>query len=186
MRSRRSGLDSWVETVRKHHSQTYQHCLVVTGLATAFGQMIGASSVDRRRLSVAGMLHDIGKARIPVAILEKPGPLDDAEKELIKQHPRYGFDALKDVTSLPDEMRDMVLHHHEYLDGSGYPHGLKGGEISDLVRIMTIADIFGALVERRAYRPPLRGEAAYKILLDMGGKLDKDLVREFQAVAEVC
>ena len=79
----------------------------------------------------------------------------------------------------------MVVHHHEYLDGSGYPHKLSGSEISDLVRIITIADVFGALIERRSYKPPLTGDAAYKILLDMGPKLDKDLVRAFGFAAKL-
>jgi putative nucleotidyltransferase with HDIG domain len=178
------GLAAWIETVRMHHSQTYQHCLLVTGLAVSFGQKIGASHADRQRLSFAGMFHDIGKARIPLAILEKPGPLDSDEMAVMKKHPEYGLDALASAPALPPEMLDMVVHHHEYLDGSGYPHGLKGSEVSDLVRIMTIADIFGALIERRAYKAPLPGEAAYQILLDMGPKLDKDLVREFKFVAQ--
>jgi putative nucleotidyltransferase with HDIG domain len=174
------GLAAWIETVRMHHSQTYQHCLLVTGLAVAFGQHIGASRADRQRLSFAGMLHDIGKARIPLTILEKPGPLDANELAVMRKHPQYGLDALDAVSALPAEMRDMVVHHHEYLDGSGYPHGLAAGEISDLVRIITISDVFGALIERRSYKPPLSGTAAYRILLDMGPKLDKDLVREFE------
>ena len=174
------GLFAWIETVRMHHSQTYQHCLLVTGVAVAFGQHIGASRKDRQRLSVAGMLHDIGKARIPLAILEKPGRLDDNELAIMRKHPQYGLDALGTVSTLQAEMLDMVVHHHELLDGSGYPHGLQGNEISDLVRIMTISDIFGALIERRSYKPPLSGGAAYQILLDMGPKLDKDLVRAFK------
>ena len=177
------GLAAWIDTVRAHHSQTYQHCLLVTGLAVAFGQQLGVSRADRQRLSFAGMLHDIGKARIPLAILEKPGRLDDAEMAVIKNHPQYGLDALGPVSGLPSEMLDMVVHHHEYLDGSGYPHGLIATEISDLVRMITISDVFGALIERRSYKPPLSGEAAYQILTDMGPKLDKDLVRAFRSVA---
>jgi putative nucleotidyltransferase with HDIG domain len=180
-----NGLAAWIETVRTHHSMTYQHCLLVTGLAVAFAQQIGLSRADRQRLSFAGMLHDIGKARVPLAILEKPGRLDDAEMTMMKKHPQFGFDALGTVAALPGEMLDMVIHHHEYLDGSGYPHGLHAGEICDLVRMITIADIFGALIERRAYKPPLSGSAAYQILLDMGPKLDKDLVRAFQPVADL-
>jgi putative nucleotidyltransferase with HDIG domain len=179
------GLTTWIDTVRTHHSATYQHCLLVTGLAVAFGQRIGASRTDRQRLSFAGMLHDIGKARIPVAILEKPGRLDEHEMEIMKRHPEFGFNALKTVEGLANEMLDMVVHHHEYLDGSGYPHGLHAGEISDLVRMMTIADIFGALIERRSYKPPFSSSEAYKILLDMGPKLDQDLVRAFQSVAHL-
>ena len=176
------GIAAWIETVRTHHSATYQHCLLVTGLVVAFGQQIRVSHADQRRLSFAGMLHDIGKARVPLAILEKPGCLTDDEMEVIKQHPAFGLDALGTAPGLPAEMLDMVIHHHEYLDGSGYPHGLSGREISDLVRMITIADVFGALIERRSYRPPLSGAEAYAILVDMGPKLDKDLVRAFRPV----
>jgi putative nucleotidyltransferase with HDIG domain len=179
------GLDAWIETVRTHHSATYQHSLLVTGLAVAFGQHIGASRADRQRLSCAGMLHDIGKARIPIAILEKPGRLEEHETDIMKKHPEYGFKALEGVDGLQDEMRDIVIHHHEYLDGSGYPHGLRAHEIADLVRMVTIADIFGALIERRSYKPPLPGSQAYQILLDMGPKLDQDLVRAFRGVAQL-
>jgi putative nucleotidyltransferase with HDIG domain len=176
------GIATWIETVRTHHSATYQHCLLVTGLAVAFGQQIKASKADQQRLCFAGMLHDIGKARVPLAILEKPGRLTDAELDVMKRHPQFGLDALGTAAGLPAEMLDMVIHHHEYLDGSGYPHGLSDREISDLVRMITIADVFGALIERRSYKPPLSATEAYAILSDMGPKLDKDLVRAFRPV----
>jgi putative nucleotidyltransferase with HDIG domain len=181
---RAGGLAPWIETVRKHHSQTYQHCLLVTGVAVTFGRTLGFSGSDQHKLAVAGLLHDIGKARIPLAILEKPGRLDDDEMAVMRRHPQFGLDALQDVHGLDPQMLDMVVHHHEYLDGSGYPHGLAAAAISDLVRIMTIADVFGALIERRAYKPPLVAEAAYAILREMGLKLDVDLVREFRTVVD--
>jgi putative nucleotidyltransferase with HDIG domain len=177
------GLDDWVETVRKHHSQTYQHCLLVTGVAVEFGRHLGFSQADQTRLSVAGMLHDLGKAKIPLAILEKAGPLDREELAVMRQHPQIGAEVLAQSGDVKPEMLDIVLHHHEYLDGSGYPHGLKAREISDLVRLMTISDIFGALLERRSYKPPMSSADAYQVLLDMGPKLDVDMLREFAAVA---
>jgi putative nucleotidyltransferase with HDIG domain len=177
------GLVRWIDTVRAHHSLTYQHCLLVTGVAVMFGQHLGFSSDDRRKLALAGLLHDIGKANIPVKLLEKPGPLDADELILIRKHPQLGFAALQEIAELDPDMLDMVLHHHEYLDGSGYPDGIEAGKLSDFARIMTIADVFGALIERRAYRAPLSPSTAYQILQDMGAKLDKDLVREFSAVA---
>jgi putative nucleotidyltransferase with HDIG domain len=180
----RVGLAPWVDTVRSHHSQTYQHCLLVTGVAVAFSNHLKLSRADRERLSFAGMLHDIGKARIPVEILEKPSPLTAAEMLEMRNHPQYGFDMLSNPQVVPDEMLDMVVHHHEYLDGSGYPHGLRAPAISDLVRIITISDIFGALIEKRAYKPPFTGAAAYKVLCDMGPKLDQALVREFEFAAK--
>jgi putative nucleotidyltransferase with HDIG domain len=178
-------LVSWIEVVRKHHSQTYQHSLLVTGLAVAFGRQLGFSHADLMRLSFAGILHDIGKSRVPVYVLEKPGPLDTKETAVMKQHPLFGLDALKAAADVPADIVDTVVHHHEYLDGSGYPYGLKGREISDLVRTLTIADIFAALIEQRSYKPPLPSEKAYEVLLDMGPKLDKDLVREFRGVSRI-
>jgi len=179
------GLKSWINTVRKHHNQTYQHCLLVTGVAVAFGQHLGLSQADRHRLSFAGMVHDIGKARVPIAILEKPTPLSDYEMAVMRKHPEFGLAMLKSTSELSQDMLDIVIHHHEYLDGSGYPHGLSGNEISDFVRIATICDVFGALLERRAYKAPIRGDIAYQMLLEMGPKLDKDLVREFRFASAV-
>jgi putative nucleotidyltransferase with HDIG domain len=179
------GLSSWVDIVRKHHSQTYQHCLLVTGVAAAFGQHLGLGMADRNRLSFAGMLHDVGKAMVPVAILEKPGSLDADEMAVMKKHPEYGIEALKSGVDLQPEMIDIVLHHHEYLDGSGYPHGLQAHEIADLVRITTIVDVYSALIEHRAYRPPMPSQKAYDILREMGPKLDQDLVRAFGFVAKL-
>ncbi len=174
------GLGSWIGNVRRHHSQTYRHSLIVTGVAVAFGENLGFSARDRERLSFAGMLHDIGKARIPITILEKNGPLDNVEMAVMRKHPEYGFEALRSVNGVSADMLDMVLHHHEYLDGSGYPHALRGDDISDLVRIMTISDIFGALIEHRSYRPAMPAEQAYRVLIEMGSKLDRDLVSAFR------
>ncbi len=173
------GLGLWLDTVRQHHNQTYQHCLIVTGVTIAFAQHLGFSRADQRRMSLGAMLHDIGKARIPLAILDKPSSLTGDEMALMSKHPEYGLDALKGSPGVKAELLDIVIHHHEYLDGSGYPHGLRGSEISDTVRIVTICDVFSALVERRAYRPPLAAARAHQMLVDMGNKLDRDLVREF-------
>jgi HD-GYP domain-containing protein (c-di-GMP phosphodiesterase class II) len=102
-----------------------------------------------------------------------------------KQHPLLGYQALQSVAGLAPEMLDMVVHHHEFLDGSGYPHSLTAIQLSDLVRTMTISDIFGALIEPRSYKPPMSGEAAYQILQDMGAKLDPVLVRVFRPISHV-
>jgi putative nucleotidyltransferase with HDIG domain len=175
------GLSDWLEEVRRHHDRTFQHCLLVTGVGVAFAQHLGFSQRDQERISFAGLMHDLGKAMVPLSILEKPGALDEEEWAIMREHPRYGADALKG-SDASTEVLDVVLHHHEYLDGSGYPDGLRGPQIKDLVRLMTIADVFGALMERRSYKPPLPMPDAYRILLDMGPKLDHDMVREFQAL----
>ncbi len=179
------GLEHWIKAVRNHHSQTYQHCLIVTGVATAFGRHLGFSNADQKRISSAGLLHDIGKARIPIAILEKAGPLDEDELAVMKQHPLLGREALQSVEGISSETLDVVTHHHEYLDGSGYPHGLQANDLCDLVRVMTVSDIFGALIERRSYKPPMTGHAAYETLVKMGPKLDRHIVRAFEPISKI-
>ncbi|MCA6116061.1 HD domain-containing protein [Bradyrhizobium sp. WSM 1738] len=177
------GLSTWLDEVRRYHEGTFQHCLLVTGVAVAFGLDVGFSSADVSRLGMAATLHDIGKARIPLSILDKPGRLDPDEDEIIRRHPVIGYELLKGVSDVSPEILDGVRHHHEYLDGSGYPDGLKGSQISDLVRLLTISDIFAALVESRAYKTPMPRSAAYEILCGMEGKLEGALVRAFRKVA---
>jgi putative nucleotidyltransferase with HDIG domain len=179
------GIASWMDTVRAHHSQTYQHSLLVTGIIVAFSQNLHMSTTDQLRLSFAAMVHDIGKARIPLSILEKPAGLNKDEMNVMRKHPEYGFEALGSVMGIDKEILDMVIHHHEYLDGTGYPHGLKGSQISDLVRIVTISDIFGALIERRSYKNAMSCQSAYSNLLNMGPRLDADMRREFYFVSEL-
>jgi putative nucleotidyltransferase with HDIG domain len=177
------GLSSWLETVRRHHEGTYQHCLLVTGIAIDFGLNLGLARRDIERLHSAAIFHDIGKARIPLAILDKPGKLDPDERALIETHPMAGWEVLKGATGISPEILDAVRHHHEYLDGSGYPDALCAGSISDIVRILTISDIFSALIEQRPYRPTMSRERAYEIVQGMHGKLEMPLVAAFRDVA---
>jgi putative nucleotidyltransferase with HDIG domain len=177
------GLCSWLETVRRHHEGTYQHCLLVTGVAVDFGLSLGLTKPDLERLTSAALFHDIGKAKIPLAILDKPGHLDTRERALIETHPVAGYDILKQNGAISPEILDAVRHHHEYLDGSGYPDALCAASISDIVRILTISDIFSALIERRSYSPTMSRETAYEIIRNMEGKLEGPLVAEFKGVA---
>jgi putative nucleotidyltransferase with HDIG domain len=177
------GLTNWLDTVRRHHEGTYQHCLLVTGIAVDFGLSLGLARQDIERLYSAAMFHDIGKARIPLAVLDKPGRLDPEERALIETHPAAGYDVLKGNVGISAEILDAVRHHHEYLDGSGYPDALCAAGISDIVRILTISDIFAALIEHRHYKPTMPREQAYEIIQGMQGKLEKPLVAAFRDVA---
>jgi len=177
------GLSNWLTTVRRHHEGTYQHCLLVTGIAVDFGLSLGMAKADIERLHSAAMFHDIGKARIPLAVLDKPGRLDPEERALIETHPAAGYEVLKGTAGISPEILDAVRHHHEFLDGSGYPDALCAGSIKDIVRMLTISDIFAALIEVRTYKPVMPREKAYEILLGMRGKLEMPLVEAFREVA---
>ena len=179
----RNGLSAWLDDVRRYHQGTFQHCLLVTGVAVGFALEAGFVDIDVKRLGIAATLHDIGKARIPLSILDKPDRLDPDEDEIMKCHPAIGYELLKDIPGINPEILDGVRHHHEYLDGSGYPDRLPAGQISDLVRLLTISDIFAALIESRPYRQPMSRQDAYKILCDMDGKLELPLVKAFRKVA---
>ena len=133
-----SSLREWLTTVGCHHADSFRHCLFVTGFAVAFAQHLGMREDDQRRLVRAALLHDVGKAFIPTSILDKPGLLTEEEKNEMRRHPRLGYDALAVQGGYPPEMLDVVLHHHELLDGTGYPDGLRAGEISDIVRLTTV------------------------------------------------
>lgn len=177
------GLTAWLDDVRKYHESTFQHCLLVSGIAVGFAMSLGFSSADVYRLGLAATLHDVGKANIPLAILDKPGRLGADEERVMRTHPVLGFDALKAVAGVDAEVLDAVRHHHEYLDGSGYPDALTAADIPDIVRLLTISDIFAALIESRPYRPPMNRQNAYDVLGEMGGKLEPALVRAFKPVA---
>jgi putative nucleotidyltransferase with HDIG domain len=179
---KQTSLREWLATVGRHHADSYRHCLFVTGFAVAFAQHLGMREDDQRRLARAALLHDVGKAFIPVAILDKPGKLTDEEQSVIRQHPRLGYDALAAEGGFPPEMLDVVLHHHELLDGTGYPNGLRGNQISDIVRLTTIVDIYAALVEKRAYRQAFTHAKAFAIMEQMGDKLDQHLLQAFRPV----
>jgi putative nucleotidyltransferase with HDIG domain len=177
------GLRTWLDRVRRYHEGTFQHCLLVTGVAVGFALDIGFTKLDVKRLGIAATLHDIGKAGVPLSILDKPGCLDRSEEEIMRRHPIIGYELLKGLSGISPEILDGVRHHHEYLDGSGYPDGLTAPEISDLVRLLTIVDIFAALIESRRYRRAIPRENAYSILCNMDGKLERPLVKAFRNVA---
>ena len=178
-----SSLREWLTTVGCHHHASYRHSLFVTGFAVAFAQHLGMREDDQRRLARAALLHDVGKAFIPLAILDKPDGLTEEERATVRAHPRRGYDVLVGQGGFPAEMLDVVLHHHEFLDGTGYPDGLTGKEISDIVRLTTVVDVYAALVENRAYRVPYTRLKAFTMMEEMGDKIDQQLLQAFRPVA---
>src|SRR5271165_2949461 len=123
--------------------------LLVTGVAVDFGLSLGLSGTDLERLYSAAVFHDLGKAKVPLAILDKAGQLDSKERSIVETHPLAGYEALKHIPTISPEILDAVRHHHEFLDGSGYPDGLCGDSISDIVRVASdLASIILVLLDR--------------------------------------
>jgi putative nucleotidyltransferase with HDIG domain len=115
------------------------------------GEVLGLPAHRLRALAIGGLLHDIGKLQIPDSILKKPGPLDDAEYALVKRHPDWG-DQLARELGMPERVRRLIRHHHERLDGIGYPDGLASRQLDLDVRILTACDVYDALISKRVYR----------------------------------
>lgn len=174
------GIRMWLEILERYDQQLYQHSLSVAGFAAVLGSGLTLARPDRMRLARAALLHDVGKARIPLSILNKPGRLTPQEMAVIRTHPTIGADLLARQGDFDGRMLEVIRHHHELLDGSGYPDGLVGAAIPDLVRLVTICDIHSALTERRSYREPLSHAEAHDMMQDMTGKLDPDLLHAFR------
>ena len=179
---RKTDMRTWLDVIWRFDDATHQHCLLVAGLAAGFAKHLGFRRADCRRVTQAALLHDVGKSRIPNTILNKPGRLTDGERKVMQTHAALGHEMLLGQGYGP-EMLAVVRSHHEYLDGSGYPDGLQAADIPDLVRLVTICDIYAALIERRPYRKPMTGDEGFAILEGMTGKLDRDLLQAFRPVA---
>jgi len=148
------------------------------------GQELGLEEAELQNLEVAALLHDIGKMGIPDAILRKPGRLDPDEYALMKKHPEYGWAVLRMLPGFERAALD-ILHHHENLDGKGYPAGLKGSEIPIVSRIVTVIDAFDAMVSSRPYRVGLPHEEAVRRLIESSGtQFDPAVVRCFISFAQ--
>ena len=176
------GLVDMLASIRTHHNYTYRHSMMVCGYLTSFCMLLGIHGEELQRLSIAGLLHDIGKALVPPELLDKPGALTEEEWDVMRQHPEHSRQILKN-SDVHDDVREGAVHHHERIDGTGYPDGLVGSQISDFARMVAIADVFSGLTEKRAYKPSMSNQKAYDIMVDMSEHLDQDLVRVFKPIA---
>ncbi|HET7831490.1 MAG TPA: HD domain-containing phosphohydrolase [Gallionella sp.] len=170
----RTGLEKALEAlsalVELRDPYTAGHQRSVAQLAVAIAREMGLPEEQIHGLHLAGIVHDLGKIRIPVEILSKPGILSDMELNLIRTHPQAGYDALKGI-EFPWPIANIIWQHHERLDGSGYPRGLKNGDILLEAQILAVADVVVSIKTNRPYRPALGLDAALKEITDNRGKL---------------
>lgn len=143
-----------LHNMRQVNDSTYAHSLNVAIISRIIGKWLHFSNEELDTLTLAGLLHDIGKTKIPDEVLNKDGKLTDEEFQMIRNHPKYGYDILKSQP-LNSHIKKAALMHHERCDGSGYPMGLTLEEIDDYALIIAIADVYDAMTAARSYRAPL-------------------------------
>jgi HD-GYP domain-containing protein (c-di-GMP phosphodiesterase class II) len=158
-------VDEVVESINRHpdallslarlktaDEYTYMHSVAVCALMVSLGRQLGLNDDQCRDAGMAGMLHDLGKAAMPQDILNKPGKLTNEEFDIIKTHPRRGYEMLLDSPNVSDGAKDVCLHHHERYDGTGYPDKLAGEKISLLSRMGAVCDVYDAVTSDRPYK----------------------------------
>ncbi|MDE2621582.1 MAG: HD-GYP domain-containing protein [Betaproteobacteria bacterium] len=146
--------DALISLVRLKNKDdyTYLHSVAVCALMIALGKRLGLDSESLRHVGMAGLLHDVGKMLIPDPILNKPGRLTDDEFEIVKSHPRLGYQVLLKAEGLSDATLEVCLHHHERMDGGGYPDRLAGEDLSLYARMGAVCDVYDAITSERCYK----------------------------------
>lgn len=144
-----------LHNMRSVNDSVFAHAINVALISRTLGKWLKMSEADLDTLTLAGLLHDIGKNKIPPEILNKPGKYTDEEFELVKKHPVLGYQMLLPYNQIDPRIKNATLLHHERCDGSGYPHGFSGNDIDDFAQIIAIADVYDAMTAARTYRAPL-------------------------------
>jgi putative nucleotidyltransferase with HDIG domain len=158
---------------------TYRHSVNVCILSIMTANAMGYSDGEIRDIALGSLLHDIGKANVKYGLIQKPSPLTESEKEEMMKHSEYGYELIKDIEIIPYSVKQIVRFHHEKLDGSGYPLGLKKMEIPEYVRIVTLCDMFDAMTANRSYRKRMPVHLALEVLMrDAVYKIDAGVYRK--------
>jgi putative nucleotidyltransferase with HDIG domain len=172
-----------LEGIKNHDNHSYVHSLRVATFLSIFGKAAGLKKADQLTLASAGLLHDTGKMAIPHEILNKPGVLNETERAIMKSHVPETVRHLRACPEIPRSVITIAEQHHEKLNGQGYPHGLQGTQLNELVRMAAIVDVFAALTERRPYKAELKAEKALAIMMtEMPGHLDLRYLKAFREV----
>lgn len=170
----------WLTNMKERDEYTSIHCLNVCILAVSFGRSIGMSKSELEIIGLGGLLHDLGKMRVPLEILNKPSKLTVEEFEVMKTHPMEGFNMLKEQGDLPLEVLDIVKHHHERRNGKGYPSQLGGDEINNMTRMVAIVDVYDAITSDRCYHDAITPYDALRNMYEwVNEDFDKDIIEQF-------
>ncbi|MBB3214467.1 putative nucleotidyltransferase with HDIG domain [Herbaspirillum sp. Sphag1AN] len=177
--SRNSGALISLARLKNTDDYTYMHSVAVCALMIALAHKLGLSPEHTRQAGVAGLLHDIGKMAVPSDILNKPGKLTDDEFTSIKKHTVAGHEILRNVNGISEAALDVSLHHHEKIDGSGYPFNLRGGQISLFAKMGAVCDVYDAITSDRPYKPGWEPGHSIKRMASNEGHFDEIILEAF-------
>ena len=158
---------------------TYMHSVAVCALMVSLSKQLGLSEAQSREAGLAGLLHDVGKMMMPITVLNKPGKLTDAEFDVMRSHPVRGYEALKVGSAVPLSALDVCLHHHEKMDGSGYPYKLRGEDISLLARMGAVCDVYDAITSTRPYKAAWGAADSIQRMAQWAGHFDPAVFKAF-------
>lgn len=165
--------------LKKKDEYTYLHSVAVCALMVNLARQLGIDEQMAAELGTAGLLHDIGKVMVPAEVLNKPGKLTDEEYVLAKTHALEGYRLLGEVDNLPDTALDVCQHHHEKIDGTGYPHGLRAEQISIAARMAAICDVYDAVTSNRPYKEAWAPLDAITRMRQWSGHFDPQILSAF-------
>ena len=177
-----NSITSHLVQITSHDFNTYAHSVTVGLLGVSLSKVLfwNSDKHDLHELGAGFFLHDIGKVRVDAAIINKPGKLTEEEMDIIRKHPSFGYQVLRDTDQLTDECKEITLQHHERNDGSGYPRRLRGNDIHLYAKICAIADVYEALTAERPYKLPMKPFEALRLMkTEMSHHFQKDLFDRF-------
>lgn len=168
-----------INELKTSDEYTFKHSVDVATIAMILAKQQGMSKKEIYEIGVAGLLHDVGKTKVPLEILNKPGRLDDDEFAVMKQHSVFGYKMLKERKDFNQQILYAVLQHHEKINGKGYPMGVQAGQITPYAKLLTVADIYDALVTERPYKKAFSQRNAVEMIMSMTGELDMTAMKSF-------
>lgn len=168
-----------VARLKTHDEYTYMHSVAVCALMVSLARRLGLPEEQVRDAGAAGMLHDLGKAAMPLNVLNKPGALSDDEFKIMKAHPVRGYDMLKQSGTASEAVLDVALHHHEKFDGTGYPHNLKGDAIGLMARMGAVCDVYDAITSNRPYKKAWGPAESLQRMVSWKGHFDELVLKAF-------
>lgn len=170
-----------INALKTSDEYTFKHSVDVATMSMVIAKKQGLKQDDIYNIGISGLLHDMGKSKIPLEILNKPDRLNDEEFAVMKQHTVYGYQILKEKNEFSTAISLAVLQHHEKMNGKGYPLGVTSERISPYAKILSVADVYDALVTERPYKKPMSQRTAVEIIMSMTDELDITAMKSFLA-----